>query len=131
MTIVYYIVSNFSAPKVDSDVQNVATIEVTASHDGDCIRVHCTFMDASTNQCMAVVTERAQKYSKYGLLNISVYSFSRDIDGDTAGGCLLGSLNVNEFNIDVFPLSGKKITGMHIEIKSIIGKSIYMHAPQR
>lgn len=116
--------NNSATAAINSTAQNNHLI-VTASHDGNCVRLNCTFKDTSGSQCVAIVTERSQKRSEYGLLKINVYNFTRA--GDTASGCLPGLSSISDSNIDVFSFDQKNLmlidSEMPASIKFIEGLS--------
>ena len=73
------------------------TYSIQSTPAGLC--VSCTFLDNSTNDCVAVVHQRISQLSSSGLMNIeSSHKFIRS--GDTASGCIEG-VNLEQYQVGV------------------------------
>ena len=73
----------------------IYSIQSTAT--GLCI--NCTFLDNSTNDCVAVVHQQISQLNSSGLMNIeSSHKFIRS--GDTASGCIEG-VNLEQYQVGV------------------------------
>ena len=89
-------------------------------NDTTCIT--CTFLDSSTNECVAVVHQQIYQLSSSGLMNIeSSHKFNRS--GDTAYGCIEG-VNWTYYQIGV--INGKQVTAaVHSHRGRIVDYSVY------
>ena len=81
-------------PQQPSDIEY--SIESTST--GLCI--NCTFLDNSTDDCVAVVHRNISQLNSSGLMNIKLScKFNRF--GDTASGCIKG-VNLEQYQVGVY-----------------------------
>ena len=81
----------------------------------------CTFNDSQTaddsiSQCVALVSNKRETTSKYGLLHVGVYNFTRI--GDTAGGCL-PEVNITDQWIDIFAYRDNRLASAPTSLSEI------------
>ena len=70
--------------------------------------ISCTFLDNSTNDCVAVVHQRISQLNSSGLMNIeSSHKFIRS--GNTASGCIKG-VNLEQYQVGVIGLGIIEVT---------------------
>ncbi len=81
--------------------QEEAMIEYELSSTATGICVHCTFLESTMTECVAVVHQRISQLSPLGLINIeSSHRFQRS--GNTAYGCIDGFMtNSTKYRISV------------------------------
>ena len=100
-------------------------MNASSSNSGDChgVKLYCTFMDTAndTDQCVGFILKRSHMTSNLGLLNITVYEFTkRSSDSATVTACLQG-FNILDIIVYVFLFNDDKIIGVPATISRITG----------
>ena len=103
-------------------MQGNTNIVAKFSRGRSCHQLSCSFVNTSATHCIAIISEKAQTITKYGLLNIEVYNFTRK-DDDTATGCLPHFITA-DFNIDVFTYQDNMLSEVPTQVKFTSGKLI-------
>ena len=84
-------------------------------------------MDTVDNgdECVAIILERSQLFSNYGLLDLTVHRLNNR-SGHSASVCVGQNLNTSKQTIDVFLYHDQEIIGVPATVTQIHGKSMIL-----